>query len=135
MHKFIPILLVVVLIVSGCAQSGDISKPDTSISPTNSQQTSDPKPNKTIDNQVKPNDLDLTTVYGCAEDSDCVIGAGVCGTAVYNKDWDWENPPEQLKEWAKDEKEKIEGITCAVGKYASNPRCENSTCTGDYNQF
>ena len=37
-------------------------------------------------------------------------------------------------QWAKDEKAKIDGILCAVGKYASNPRCENLKCTGDYKE-
>ncbi len=40
--------------------------------------------------------------------------------------------PEYLKDWAKDEIERINGIACAVGRYAVNPRCKNSRCTADY---
>ncbi|MEK6857204.1 MAG: hypothetical protein AABX39_01305 [Nanoarchaeota archaeon] len=82
--------------------------------------------------QNKYQDVDLTPVYGCVENSDCVIDRGICGTTVYNKNWNWSTVPEYLKDWAKDQMEKINGIMCEVGKYARNPRCENSTCTGDY---
>ncbi len=81
-----------------------------------------------------PQNINLTPVYGCIEDSDCVIGRGVCGTTVYNKNWNWSNVPEDLKEWAKDELSKINGIVCATGKYAVNPRCEKEKCTADFTQ-
>jgi len=127
MNKIILIFLIIgVLVVSGCTQYvNTVTKPPEGKFPDFSN-------------------LDMTPVYGCVEDSDCVIGMDVCGSDVYSKNWiiadtgawDLDNVPEYLEEWAKNKWAMITGMKCEEAiKSAQNPRCENSTCTADYNQF
>ncbi|MBI5066266.1 hypothetical protein HZA97_08580 [Candidatus Woesearchaeota archaeon] len=76
--------------------------------------------NNSSNGQDQPQDKKYDQNY-CEQNSDCVtVVYGGCGTIVVNK--------EAAKDWDP------EGPICAVGRIATNPRCENSKCVADYVQ-
>lgn len=65
----------------------------------------------------------------CKENSDCaIVPYGGCGTSVVNKEAA-ENNKESAENW------ESSGPTCIAGRYAKNPRCENSECVADFDTY